>query len=489
MAHRFIIQDLLTICPLVGLFSFAFLPLLLKIARKNSEPHPLGVLLYAFTGLIVATGFTASIAGLRTSAFSDAIVFDGVTVWASYLVYGLTAFALMLAYDSAATRGRQFSEFVFMTMSAAIGMLILVMANDLIVTFIGIETMSLSLYLLIALSRETTLAKEAAFKYFVLGSFASAIFLYGVSFIYGTVGGTTFPLIADNTAILLVSSRLFITGLGLVILGFGFKVAMFPMHAWVPDVYQGAPTPVTTLMSTAVKAVTFVAFLRFIRAAGFVSTPSLESLLEWLAVGTMIIGNVAAFLQDNFKRMLAWSSVAHSGYAIVGLICAGFGSNFDAGATSLLFYLFSYSVVTVGTFAVVALFEKNENTQLAISDLKGLAHRHPWLALGLTVLMLSLAGIPPTLGFFGKLYILSAAIEQDYYWLALWTIIASLISVAYYLRPVVMMYMSDDESLEPVQARRMTLVTVYIAAIAVIVVGIFSAPVLRAIQASILSLV
>jgi NADH-quinone oxidoreductase subunit N len=197
---------------------------------------------------------------------------------------------------------------------------------------------------------------------------------------------------------------------------------------------------------------------------------------------------VAAIMQTNFKRMLAYSSVAHSGYAMIGLIAAGFGSNYNFAATSLLFYLFSYTVMTLGSFALIALFEKQENTAVAVTDLKGMARRYPWQALALTVLMLSLAGIPPTLGFFGKFYVFSAALDQDMYWLAFWGVINSVISVYYYLRPVVMMYMSEEKPLEMVPANIMTRVTVICSALAIILLGVFASPVLKAVQKSVLNL-
>jgi NADH-quinone oxidoreductase subunit N len=482
------LQDFVVITPILALMAVSLIPLFVKVFRGNREPNPFFTLVYNFIGLVAATGLTASLAGAKKTAFTNALVIDGISIWMSYLVYLVAAVGLMLAYDNIATRGRQFTEYCFLLMSAVVGMIILIMSNDLIVTFIGIETMSLCLYILVAMSKEQILSKEAAFKYFVLGSFASAIFLYGVALIYGATGGTAFSVLAEAVPKLIATNRVFLAGLGMLILGFGFKVSIFPMHAWTPDVYQGAPTPLTAFMSTAVKAATFVAFLRIFNSEGFALSPNLNTVITWLAVLTMTIGNVAAIMQTNFKRVLAYSSVAHSGYAMIGLIAAGFGSNYNYAATSLLFYLFSYTVMTLGSFALIALFEKQENTLVSVTDLKGMAKRHPWLAMSLTVLMLSLAGIPPTLGFFGKFYVFSAALDQDMYWLAFWGVINSVISVYYYLRPVVMMYMSDDQGAEIIEAGLMTRVTVICSALAVILLGIFASPVLRAVQKSVLNL-
>lgn len=483
-----LLKDVVIVSPLIALFVLSLFPVMIKVFRGNREPSPYVTLFLGFMGLSLATGLTAALSGVRQTAFSGAIVFDGVSAWMSYLVYLVTAVSLMLSFDHVATRGRQFAEFVFLMLNSVLGMIILIMSNDLIVTFIGIETMSLCLYILCAMSKEDVLSKEAAFKYFVLGSFASAIFLYGVAFIYGTVGSTYFPEILDAVSTLVSTNKLFVIGLGLVTLGFAFKVSIFPLHAWTPDVYHGAPTPVTAFMATAVKASTFIAFLRLFNSDGYGDAAQFQSVLEWLAVLTMLIGNVAAVMQDNFKRMLAYSSIAHSGYLMVGLIAAGFGSNFDAGATSIVFYLFSYSLMTLGTFALVAMFERAENSAMGMGDLKGLASRYPLLSLSLTILLLSLAGIPPTLGFFGKFYLFSAAIEQDMYWLVFWGVINSVISVYYYLRPIVMMYMSDEKPVEILGANLMTRMTVVFTALLIVLLGLASSPVLRAVQRSVVNL-
>lgn len=484
-----LMQDLVVVIPISVLFIVSFLPLLIKVFRGNQEPNPLLPLCYGFAGLVFATGFTAAMSGGQKTAFTNAIILDGASVWSSCLIYFLTAVGLMLAYDHAATRGRQFSEFCFLLISSAIGMVVLVMANDLIVTFIGIETMSLCLYILVAMSREEILSKEAAFKYFVLGSFASAIFLYGIALMWGTAGTTYFtaqngiPGLGDQIEKLIAVNRVFVVGLGMVILGFAFKVALFPFHAWTPDVYQGAPTPVTAFMATAVKAASFVAFLRLFHSDGYSLSPNMMTVLTWIAVLTMLIGNVGAIVQNNFKRILAYSSIAHSGYAMVGLIAAAFGSDFNEGAASLLFYLFSYAFMTMGSFALIALFEKNENISLNVEDLKGLGRKYPVLGLSLTILMLSLAGIPPTLGFFGKFYVFSAAVEQDMYWLAFWGVINSVISVYYYLRPIVVMYMKEGESVEMMTSHLMTRLTVVASALVIVVIGLLASPAIRAVRA------
>lgn len=489
-----ILQELIVVAPMMILFFISMVPLFFKVFQKNREPKPLSVVVCSFVGLIIATGLTAAQVGSQKMAFSYAIILDGVSVWASCLIYMITAVGIMLAYDHVATRGKQFSEFCFLLISSAIGMVVLIMSNDLIISFIGIETMSLCLYILVAMSKEDVLSKEAAFKYFILGSFASAVFLYGVALIWGT-SGTTYLTgggevrgLLELTDKLIGTNRIFTVGLVMVAIGFAFKVALFPFHAWAPDVYQGAPTPVTAFMATAVKAATFVSFLRFFHSNGYDHVPNMLSVLSWIAALTILIGNAAAILQDNFKRMLAYSSIAHSGYAMVGLLAAAFGGSFGGGAASLLFYLFSYTFMTLGSFALVALFERKENVSLNVSDFKGLGRKHPILALSLTILMLSLAGVPPTLGFFGKFYVFSAAIEQDMYWLAFWGVIGSVISVYYYLRPIVYMYMSEEETSFAIPTGVMTRMAVVASALIIFVVGVFASPAIRAVRAAIASL-
>lgn len=487
------IQDLVIVSPLIALFTLSLIPLMIKVFSGNREPNALATLMYNLIGLVLATGLTAALAGARMTAFSEALVIDGLTLWTSNIVYLVTAVGLMLSFDHIATKGRQFSEFTFLMMSSSVGMLMLIMANDLLITFVGIEMTSLCLYILVAMSKEEILSKEAAFKYFVLGSFASAVMLYGIALVFGAVGSTGFGVIADSVPQMIsLHNRIFVAGWIMIILGFAFKVSIFPLHSWAPDVYQGAPTPVTAFMATGVKAATFVAFLRLFGSEGLSNLPVLESVISWMAVLTMTVGNTAAILQTNVKRILAYSSVAHSGYALVGLIAAGFGDNFNAAAGSLLFYLFGYSLMTLGAFALVALYESRTNVTVAVSDLKGLASRHPVLALSLSVLLLSLAGLPPTLGFFGKFFVFSAAIEQDMYWLALWAFINSIVSVYYYLRPVVVMYMSEEEDpiLAPrlVTGRLMTRAAVMLTALLIVMMGVFSSPLLRAVQRSVSNL-
>ena len=330
--NYFSISDLICVAPAIFLFLGSLLPLTIKVLNGNREPSPVLSVALAGISLIAALAVTALWAPTLQSPsliFSAALVFDGVSVFSTILILIITGFALILVKEHVATKENLFSETLFLLMNSALGMVILALANDLIVVFIGIEIMSLCLYLLIAVSREEKFSKEAAFKYFILGSLASAIFLYGIAFIYGIAGTTYIHEISAQASELISSNLLFLVGASLTILGFCFKASIAPFHAWAPDVYSGAPTPITAFMATGVKLVTFVAFLRFIRG-DYISddlTGNLVTALQWFSVLTMLVGNIAAIVQENLKRMLAYSSIAHSGYIMMGLIASGVGAS------------------------------------------------------------------------------------------------------------------------------------------------------------------
>jgi NADH-quinone oxidoreductase subunit N len=470
--------DFLLVSPALALLLGSVIPLAIKVLRGNEEQNAFATLLYGYMGLIVAAGLLVAGYGMKQTAFEGAVVFDGISSVAGLIVILMTAIALTFARDNFATNTHQFSEFVFLMMNAAIGMLVFIWANDLIVMFIGLELMSLCLYVLIAMSSEDKLSKESAFKYFVLGSFASAIMLYGISFIYGTAGSTYLPELKTAGATLISTNRLFLLGFVMLLVGMLFKIAAFPFQAWTPDVYQGSPTPVTGFMATGVKAATLAFFLRLMATQTLVAERAwpLVNVLQWLAALTIIVGNVGAFRQHSVKRMLAYSSIAHSGYIMIGLIAAGIGGENLVGASGVLFYIFSYALMTIGAFGVLSLLETNEDHDVSIDDLRGLSKTRPLVALAMTVLLLSLAGIPPTIGFFGKLFLFSAAVKQGFWWLALWGVIGSVISVYYYLRPVVAMYMQEAVTEQEIFERPMSQFVVVLMAVLVVGFGIFSEP-------------
>ncbi len=488
MQVAFSLIDFLLVAPALALFVASCTPLLIKVLCGNQEQNSFATLIYAYVGIVVAAGFTLSMLGVARSAFDGALVFDGISFCTTLIVLLVTAVALTFARDSYSTNPGQFTEATFLTLNAAIGMLTVVWANDLIVTFVGIELFSLSLYVLIAMSMEEKLSKEAAFKYFILGSFASAIMLYGISFIYGTVGSTYLPDLLQASPNLLATNRLFLLGFVLLLVGICFKIAVFPFHSWAPDVYQGAPTPLTAFMATGVKAVSLAFFLRLVASQAFTVEKfwPFVDVLQWLIALTILVGNVGAFRQKSLKRMLAYSSIAHSGYVMIGVVAAGIGGSSMLGAGGVMFYIFSYSIMTAGAFGVLHILEPHADADLTLEDLKGLAREKPWVALTMSILLMSLTGIPPTLGFFGKFFIFSAAIKQGLVWLAVWGVVGSVISVFYYLRPVVAMYMEEPLLRRGVlRLRPLSYFTVAFLGLLVVACGLAAEPVYQAMLSSV----
>lgn len=481
-------KDLALISPMLVLFFTSLIPITVKVLRGQREQQPLATLIQALSGLVIALGLliVMGVIAPGTQAFNGSLLFDTITLWMGGIALFGAGMALIMMYENPSTQGEQFSELVFLTLSSCLGMMILVSAVDLLTVFIGLEMMSLSLYLMIGMSHEQKLSKEAAFKYFILGSFASAVFLFGMAYIFGTTGTTNILDFIQQAPTLVQTNTLFLFGITLVVIGFCFKVSIAPFHAWTPDVYQGAPTPHTAYMATAIKTVSFAAFLRIIATKSLIGSENLFDVLQWLAVITMIVGNVAAILQNNLKRMLAYSSVAHSGYILVGLITAGISDDGVSGASSVIFYLLSYSLMTMGAFAIVSIMEKTENSSIMVDDLAGFAKNRPALALCFSVFMLSLAGLPPTLGFFSKFYLFNAAIGEGLIWLAVWGMISSVISVYYYLRPLVVMYMNEGDAEIANRSVTATTVTLVASALFVAVLGIFSGPLLSAVEKSFL---
>lgn len=482
------ISDLLLISPMIILFLFSLLPITIKILKGNKEPSPTSTIIEALVGLAVAAALLIIFGGagqpMQTvpSAFNGQLVFDGLTQWMGLIAVIAGAGGMILMYENPATRGDQFSELIFLAMNSIVGMLILVSAVDLITIFIGLELMSLSLYLMIAMSHEQKISKEAAIKYFILGSFASALFLYGISFIFGSAGTVNILDLMPTAASLIKTNKVFLFGTVFVIFGFCFKVSIAPFHAWTPDVYQGAPTPITAFMATAVKTVSFAAFLRLLATKPLMGSENLFTVIQWFAVITMTLGNVAAIVQTNLKRTLAYSSISNSGYILVGAIAAGISQDSAFGAASIVFYLMSYSLMTFGAFAIISLIEKNENSIVQTDDLAGFAKNQPILAFCLTIFMLSLAGIPPLMGFFGKFYLFSAAVNEGLMWLAFWGVVNSVISVYYYLRPIVLMYMKDGDCNIADESHFGTTVAIVIAALLIIVFGLGSGPIFDLIE-------
>jgi NADH-quinone oxidoreductase subunit N len=317
--------------------------------------------------------------------------------------------------------------------------MIMVSSTHFVTIFIGLEVMSIAIYVLCGLLSGNPRSAEASLKYFLLGAFATAFLLYGMALIYATTG----LLDIREIAVYLVSGSfrltpLFMIGLAMLVVGFGFKTASVPFHMWTPDVYEGAPTSITAFMATGIKAAAFGAFLRVFYTAFIPLLGAWSGMLWLIAVATMTVGNITALVQDDVKRMLAYSSIAHAGYILIAFMI---GDRFSAAG--VLYYILVYTFMNIGAFAVVILLGQKDAQRTGIEHYAGLAGRHPLIAIAMTVFLLSLAGIPPLAGFMGKFYVLSAAIRAEYYWLAVIGVLNSVVAVYYYLRVVMYMYFRE----------------------------------------------
>jgi NADH-quinone oxidoreductase subunit N len=318
-------------------------------------------------------------------------------------------------------------------------MIFMAASNDLILFFLGLETMSIAVYVLTGIRREQSRASEAAMKYFIIGSFATGFLLYGIALLYGATGSSHLSQISAFLVEPTTEWPLYlIGGVFLLLVGLAFKIGVVPFHFWIPDVYEGAPTPVTGFMAVAVKAAAFAAWARILMDQLSPLDAEWVPPLWLIAILTMTVGNLLAITQSSVKRMLAYSSIAHAGYLLIGVIAGG-----ETGGQALLFYLLTYTAMTVGAFAVVTALADSQNDQEQYKDFAGLGFNRPFLGMAMSFFMLSLAGFPPFAGFTGKFYIFRSAVESGYTWLAIMGVLNSLLSVIYYLRVIVMMYMEE----------------------------------------------
>jgi len=437
------LDNLIAVLPLAALIFWAVMVLLVDLWIPKERKSITAIL--AAVGLALSLGLTLAQNGRTTQAFGGMVVVDGFAIFLNviFLASGLAAVAL--AYDYLKRMGLERGEYYVLLLFSISGMMLMAYAHDLIIVFLALELLSIPLYVLAGFARPRTDSEESSLKYFLLGAFASGFVLYGVAMIFGATASTDFAGIVAAMDGGTGNSLLFIIGAVLLLVGFGFKVAAAPFHMWTPDVYQGAPTPVTGFMSVAVKAAGFTALLRVFTVIfrGDVYQ-DLWPILWGLAALTMIVGNVLAISQKNIKRLLAYSSIAHAGYLLMAFVPYGTQYLNDA-VSSTLFYLVGYGLTSFGAWAVVIALEKAEGKGLDIEDYAGLGRRYPWLGLSMIVFMLSFTGIPLTLGFWGKFYLFRTAVEGGYLGLALIGLLTSIVSAYYYLRVLVVMYMKPGE--------------------------------------------
>jgi NADH-quinone oxidoreductase subunit N len=434
--------------PALGLILSALLVMTVDIFNRGNRNATLRALMpwVALVGVLVTAGVTWSLIGKPVVTFQDAAILDRFAIGLDFVVLAALALGILLSVNYIPQINKQVGEYYALLLLVGSGMMLMGAAIDLIVLFLALEIFSLGLYILSGLNRHDKFSSEAAMKYFLLGAFASAFLVYGSALIYGATGSTQFEAIATVVSGGQADSVLLYAGIALLLVGLGFKVSLVPFHAWTPDVYQGAPTPVTAFMSVGTKAAAFAAFYRVFLTA----LPSEQAVwgnaLAVLAVLTMTLGNLVALRQSSLKRLLAYSGIAHAGYILVGL-----AAGTPAGAEGALFYLISYAFMNIGVFAVIILLEKAGESDALDKRAHGLAGRRPWLAAALAIFLFSLAGMPPFAGFFGKFYVFAAAVEGGMSWLAAIAMLNSAIGAFYYLSLIVSMYFrpAGEESAAP----------------------------------------
>jgi NADH-quinone oxidoreductase subunit N len=408
------------------------------VPPRDSKTHLGGVALAGILAALLATVWLW-LRGGDERAFRDMVLLDGYALFFDVVICYAAALVVMLSMDYLGRTGGESGEYYALVLFATAGMMLMASAGDLIVVFLSLELMSLSLYVLAGLFKTRLTSGEASMKYFLLGAFATSFLLYGIALIYGATGSTNLDRIAASAAAR-GGDPLLLVSLGLLLVGFGFKISSVPFHMWAPDVYEGAPTTITALIATGSKAGAFAALIRVLMVALPGAQADWSALLWGVAALSMTLGNVVALAQSNLKRMLAYSSIAHVGYMLMGLVAGG-----APGAGAILFYLLAYTFTTIGAFGVIALCARAGEEAVEVGDYAGLARRHPVLAATLALFLLSLIGIPPLAGFVAKFYLFGSAVRAGYIWLTVIAVLNSAVAAYYYLRVIVYMYMREPE--------------------------------------------
>jgi NADH-quinone oxidoreductase subunit N len=436
------VSDLIAILPQLIVAVLAMVVLLADAVAPKMSKRALAHI--SVVGLLVALVVQITQKAAPVALLQNMIIADQFANFFNIVFLVGTLISVLMSVDYLEREGISHGEYYALLLLTTVGMMIMGAATDLIIVFLGLEVLSISLYILAGYARERLASEEAALKYFLLGSFASAFFLYGVALIYGATRSTNLIEIGRQVAAGGTISPLLVAGAALLVVGFGFKVAVVPFHLWTPDVYEGAPTSVTAFMSVGAKAAGFAAFLRVFAVALPGLGEETARIVAVLAALTMVWGNFVAIAQKNIKRLLAYSSIAHAGYIMVGMVAAVHPANdmnrSDAIA-SVLFYTLAYTVTNLGAFAVVMAFRRQGEEILELDDYAGLGLRYPALGAAMTLFMISLAGLPPTVGFIGKFYLFRSALAAGATGLVIVGVLTSVVSVYYYLAVIVRMYM------------------------------------------------
>jgi NADH-quinone oxidoreductase subunit N len=459
-------------------FAVAVILLDLFVERKSI------LAVVGFVGTLAAGGFAVSMWGASPESFNGQIAVDNYALFFKVLILGIAGLVILATTDYAAKLSRFRGEYYALILTSAIGLMVMAAGTDLITIYVGLELASISLYALAGFLKEPK-SSEASLKYLLLGATASAVLLYGMALVFGLTGHTNLAQIAAVIQGLsldrLAANPVLLLGVVLIAAGFGFKIAAAPFHMWVPDVYEGAPTPITAYLSVASKAAGFAVILRvFYTAFRLPDSLSLQwgALFAALAAVSMTLGNLAAIPQSNIKRMLGYSSIAQAGYIMVGLAAAGAASADAIGRSSVLFFLAGYAMTNLGAFIAIIAISGKVNSDL-IHDFSGMGRRSPVIAAALTLCLISLIGMPPAVGFMGKFYVFSGAVQNGLLWLVVVAVVNSVISAYYYLRVVKVMWFNEPVTADKVPSSWALRLALGLTCLGVLVVGTLPAPIMK----------
>jgi NADH-quinone oxidoreductase subunit N len=463
--------DLDAVIPMLLVTLAALATMIAEAFRKPGEHPPMG--LFGLIGL-VAAAVTSTYLWNRNVVGFGVIIADNFGLFVTLVLVIVGILTIMFSSAVVERDGMPAGEYYALILFALTGMIMMATAGDLLVVFISLEILSLAVYVLTGIRRDRA-GTEAAFKYFLLGSFSSAFFLYGIAFTYGVTGSTKLLDVGSYfSAQSLSGDPMILIAMGLLLVGFAFKISAVPFHMWTPDAYEGAPAIVTGFMSTGVKVAAFAAFARVFLSTLEPFKNDWTPLVAGLAVLTMFLGTVVGVAQSNLKRMLGYSSIAHGGYLLVALVAAN-----ELGKQAILFYLLSYALTNLAAFGVIALLGTRERGNDELRDYAGLWQTRPGVAALMTVALLSLGGLPPTAGFFAKYYIFIAAVSAGYYGLAIVGVLTSVVSVFFYLRVVVNMYMAEPTTQAPPRVSRVGVAALTLAIVAIFYLGLLPTPVIN----------
>ena len=485
--------DLGAILPELVVIGAACLLLVLDPITPSSKKDLLAWM--SLGALVVCFLVTIGDLNHRVLAFSDLVIVDPYAAFWKLLLYLISGLTILLSMTYLKEEKIELAEYYGFILLSLAGMMIMVSGADLLTIYLGIELMSISLYIMAGFKRFEAKSIESSAKYFILGSFSSGILLYGISLLYGASGSTKLVDIAQAINGRGFDDPLILMATMLLIVGFGFKVSAVPFHMWTPDVYQGAPTSVTAFMAVASKAASFAAFLRVLLEGFGGVKPTWQGLILVVCLVTIALGNIVAIVQTNVKRMLAYSSIAHAGYALIGIVVAGSVANGEPiasrGVSSLMLYLAIYSFMTLGAFAIVGILRRGGLEGEELDDFTGLSKRHKGAAFLMMIFMVSLAGIPPTAGFMGKFYLFMAAVNAGMAWLAVIGLIFAAISAFYYLRVVMIMYMREPSETQERDTRLAfspaTSIVLACAIAGVVFLGIYPGPLVSVTTSAVIS--